>query len=116
MSDRVFKLDDFQGGRIILGYTESSGSTEHIPKDGNVIDVPYPAGSLVLFDDRGTIVGPISTEAAKTLAERILEGDQRARTDPRALLTLAAAVHGFLFYPDIDEPVVSSIALETAHV
>lgn len=116
MSERVFKLDDFQQGKWVLAYTESGGSTDRMAKDGSLIEVSYPANSLVLFDDRGTIVGPISIEAARSLAERIMEGDQRAATDPKALLTLAVAVHGFLLFPDIDEPTAAALAMEAAHV
>lgn len=116
MTVRVFKLDDFQQGNWVLSYTETGGTTDRLSKDGSLIEVAYPANSLVLFDDRGTIVGPISIEAARSLAERILEGDQRAGTDPKALLTLAIAVHGFLLFPDIDEPTASALATEAAHV
>lgn len=114
-NDRVFKLDDFMGGKRILSFTESGGSTQFAGKEGTV-DIPYGPGSLVLFDDKGTIVGPLTVEGVRTLAERILDGDQRAATDPRALITLATAVTGFLFYPDIDEPAAAALETEVAHV
>lgn len=111
---RVHKLDVFQKGKWVLGYTEAHGAVPVLTKDG-MVDVPYPAGSLVLFDENSTIVGPISLEGARSLAERILEGDQRS-SDHRSLLALATAVHGFLLPPDDTEAAASAIEAEVAHV
>ena len=46
MKDRVFKLDEFRGGRV-LGYTETGGSFPVMAKEnGEVLirDVTYPPG------------------------------------------------------------------------
>lgn len=113
---RVFKLDEFRGGRV-LGYTESGGTFPVMAKvNGEVLtqDVIYPAGSLVLFDDKGTIVGPFAFPGALDLAERVLDGDQRALTDSRSLLTLAAAVVGFSIPPETTEPTVAAPEAEVA--
>ena len=114
-SPRVFKLDEFLNGKRTLAYTESAGVTTHQAKD-EVVDIPFGVGSLVLLDDRGTIVGPLTVEGARSLAERILEDDQRAKTDPRALLTLATAVFGWLVEPDYSEPMAAAVATEVSHV
>jgi hypothetical protein len=111
---RVHKLDDFQKGKWVLGYTEAPGAVSVIIKEGTV-DVPYPAGSLILFNDQGTIAGPVSLEAARSLAERVLEGDQRS-SDHKSLLTLAAAVHGFLLPPLDTEAAAAALEPEVAHV
>ena len=113
---RVFKLDEFRGGRI-LGYTETGGSFPVMAKEnGEVLirDVTYPAGSLVLFDQKGTIVGPFAFPGALDLAERVLDGDQRALTDSRTLLTLASAVVGFSISPEPTEPAAAALEAEVA--
>lgn len=115
MKDRVFKLDEFRGGRV-LGYTETGGSFPVMAKEnGEVLirDVTYPPGSLVLFDQKGTIVGPFAFPGALDLAERVLDGDPRALTDSRTLLTLAAAVVGFTL-PEPPEPAAQALEAEVA--
>ena len=115
---RVFKLDEFKGGRI-LAFTEEGGSYPvTVKEDGQalVVDITYPPGALVLYDDRGTIVGPFAFPAVLDLAERVLDGDARSICDSRTLLTLAAAVVGFTLPSDPPQPEAPVVAMEAAHV
>ncbi|GAA2887766.1 hypothetical protein GGQ99_004740 [Aminobacter niigataensis] len=101
---QAFGIDSYRRGMRNLMYAAAPGITKVITKDGTV-DVPFAAGDLLLSDEHGrVIVGPVSLVGAVDLAERILEGDQRAFTDPLALLTLATAIAGFRIENDPAEP------------
>lgn len=112
---RVFRLDEFKNGQRILSYTESGGTVQHQTKDG-VVDVAYGPGSLVLFNDLGVIAGPLNIEGARDLADRVLDGDSRAITDPRTLTLLAMAVTGWLVESPVGEAAAAALELEAAHV
>lgn len=99
-----FGIDSYQNGMRQLMYAAEPGVTKIITREGS-IELPFAAGDLLLADEHGrAILGPVSIEGAVDLAERILEGNLRAMTDPLALLTLATAVAGFRIEVDPDEP------------
>lgn len=99
-----FCIDSYQNGMRQIMYAAEPGVTKITTKEGS-IELPFAAGDIMLADEHGRVIlGPVSIEGAVDLAERILEGDHRAMTDPLALLTLATAVAGFRIEVDPDEP------------
>lgn len=105
-----FGIDTYHGGMRHLMYAAAPGSTKFATKDGS-IELPYAAGDLLLTDEHGRmIVGPVSIDGAVELAERVLDGDQRAMTDPLTLLALATAIAGFRIEVDPDEPALTEPA------
>lgn len=101
---QAFGIDIYHGGMRHLMYAAAPGTTKVHAKDGNV-DVPFAAGDLLLADEHGcVIVGPVSINGAVDLAERVLDGDPRAITDPLTIFALATAIAGFRVEVDPDEP------------
>ncbi len=116
MADPVpaFAIDAFQQGRRRLMFTTAGGTVPVMTKTG-VVETPYKPGEIILVDDADTIiVGPVSLVGAVDLAERILDGDQRMATDPKALLVLASAVVGFQIEVDPVPPQIPEPALAVA--
>ena len=94
----------FQGTKMSVLVANEAGQTLQQTKDGPV-PVPFCAGDVLLARmDDSVVVGPISHEAAFSLSERVLNGDQRAVTDPLSILALAAAVIGFSRFDSVDHP------------
>lgn len=90
-----FAVDSFKGGKQLV-YAAEPGVVDAMTKDG-VVAVPYRAGDIILADPEGGLIcGPVGPNGAIDLAERVLDGDSRAITDPLALFVLASAVVGFL--------------------
>jgi len=97
-------IDVYHGGMRQLMSAAAPGTTKVLTKDGGV-EVPYAAGELLLADEQGrVIVGPVSVSGAVDLAERVLDGDMRAITDPLTIFALATAIAGFRIEVDADEP------------
>lgn len=89
-----FLIDTFANGRSLV-YAAEPGVVSGMTKEGP-IDLSYKAGDLILADKHGkSVCGPVGISGAVDLAERVLEGDPRALTDPLAMLVLAAAIVGF---------------------
>lgn len=90
-------IDSFRQGRWRLMRATLAGSTPATTK-GGTIEAPFAAGDVLLADSADdVVVPPVSRIGATDLAERILDGDSRAATDPHALLVLALAIAGFGF-------------------
>lgn len=88
-------LDTYRKGDRRLMLATDAGTTPARTKEGDV-EVPYRPGDAILGSaDNLVICGPVSPSGAIDLAERILDGDQRAVTDPLAILALAVAVVAF---------------------
>lgn len=89
-------LDTFRAGKWRLMAITEPGLMKVGTKEGEV-DQPFGPGDVVIATADGWLVcSPVSPAGAVDLAERILEGDARARTDPMAMIALAAAVCGFV--------------------
>lgn len=101
-----FAIDSFNGGKQLV-YAAEPGVIDATTKDG-VVAVPYRAGDIILADPNGGLIcGPVGPTGAVDLAERILDGDARAITDPLALFVLAAAICGFMGSHDDVDPLRS---------
>lgn len=97
-------IDVYHDGMRHLMSAAAPGTAKVLTKDGSV-DVPFAAGELLLADDHGrVIVGPVSVSGAVDLAERVLDGDMRAITDPLTIFALATAIAGFRLELDPCEP------------
>lgn len=85
-------IDRFQGGDRLVQVVSEPGITKVRTKEGE-IDLPFKPGDVALTRGDGSVIcGPIGFEAALDYAERVLEGDQRANTDPVGRQMLAAVV------------------------
>ncbi len=85
-------IDSFRGGDRLVQVVSEPGVTKARTKEGE-IDLPYKAGAVALTTGDGTVIcGPADFEAVLDFAERVLDGDQRANTDPIGLPMLAAAI------------------------
>lgn len=88
-------IDQFSEGRMRVMAASDSGTVTLSNKEGPV-EVPYPAGSILLVNERDEVVcGPTSFEGALDLAERALDGHSRTITDSIALLAIASAFIGY---------------------
>ncbi|WP_127524638.1 hypothetical protein [Mesorhizobium sp. Z1-4] len=93
MKPLVAKLiDAFRNGkRRVMSATEP-GSLTATGKEGPV-ELPYRVGDALLADERDEVIcGPFSLQGAVGLAESVLEGNERAITDPLTLPVLATAL------------------------
>lgn len=108
MDIAVIKIDSFKGGTRDLCYTVNGGTVPLRTKDGT-IETCFSPGSLVLASGENVIVGPITFGGAIELADAILDGNERAVTDPQAMLVLAAAVAGFCFQEDEPSPGIARV-------
>lgn len=92
-------IDAFRAGTWRVMVVTEPGTLPVLQKtagDMQAIDVPYAAGDALLSNDRDEVIcGPMSLAGVTDLAERILDGDQRAATDTRSLLALATAIIAF---------------------
>lgn len=96
------EIDSFQDGKFRLLRVTAPGEFPVPTKDGDTVQVPFAIGAVLLADSSDNIiVPPTSLDGAADLAGRILEGNQRARTNSQAVLALCAAVLGFRQF---DEP------------
>ncbi len=85
VSGRSLCLTD-KGGSLPMG---------GIHKDGEPVTLTFSAGAVALQDKDGSCAaGPVDFWAAIEFAERIIEGDMRAATQPGAVLLLATALVG----------------------
>ncbi|MBE1208161.1 hypothetical protein [Aminobacter carboxidus] len=99
-------IDTYRAGMRQLMSAAGPGTIPNMTKDG-VVDVPYAAGDLLLANEQGNLIcGPVSVPGAIDLAERILEGEQRAITHPLTLFTLAMALAGFRIELDPEAAVI----------
>lgn len=87
----------FANGHALLA-TESRGEIrDGTTKDGQPRMAAYDAGAAVLLDASGNLLaGPIDIDGAELLATAIIEGKDRALTEPGAALRLAIAYLAFL--------------------
>lgn len=85
LSGRSLCLTD-QGGSLPMG---------GIHKGGEPVTLTFTAGAVALQEKDGSCAaGPVDFWAAIQFAERIIEGDVRAATQPGAVLLLATALVG----------------------
>lgn len=106
-----FAIDSFKGGKQLL-YAAEPGVVDAITKDG-AIQLPYRAGDIIFADANGKLIcGPVGVAGAVDLAERILDGEERAVTDPLALLVLASAIVGFFAPGESGERPAAAVARE----
>jgi hypothetical protein len=117
MPIRTELVDTFADGRRRVMRAVEPGTVK-VPTKAGLVDAPYNAGDALLVDaDDLTICGPVSLAGATDLADRILDGDQRAVTDPQALNVLATALVAFqitLPAPNEPEPVALEMAVTHA--
>ncbi len=89
-------IDTFKDGSRRLMRADKPGTVGVIGKDGTTVPVSYPAGAAILSGVGGVaLVGPVSFQSLCDLAERVLDGDPRALTDPLSLLALASGICTF---------------------
>lgn len=92
-------IDSFRAGTWRVMVVTEPGTLPVLQKTAGemqTVDVPYAAGNALLSNDRDEVIcGPMSLTGITDLAERILDGDQRAATDTRSLLALATAIIAF---------------------
>lgn len=92
-------IDSFRAGTWRVMVVTEPGKLPVLQKTAGemqTVDVPYAAGDALLSNDRDEVIcGPMSLTGITDLAERILDGDQRAATDTRSLLALATAIIAF---------------------
>lgn len=90
------ELDSYRQGKWRLMQITQPGTFLVPVKEGEQ-EQRYSAGDVLIAGRNDSIVvPPVTVEGAIDLAQRILEGDSRAVTDPLAVLALAAAVCGFI--------------------
>lgn len=82
-------------GRSLCLTDEAGSLTGGVHKDGSALTRIFTAGAVALQDKDGSCsAGPVDFWAAIQFAERIIEGDARAVTEPGAILLLATALVG----------------------
>lgn len=82
-------------GRSLCLTDEAGSLTGGAHKDGAALTRSFTAGAVALQDKDGSCAaGPVDFWAAIQFAERIIEGDARAVTEPGAVLLLATALVG----------------------
>lgn len=102
-------IDRFRGGERLVQVVSEPGVTKVMTKAG-VVDHPFKPGDVALTAGDGTIiVGPASFAAVLDFAERVLNGDQRAGTDPIGLQMLAAAIVAISSIRPPDDPLPQTI-------
>ncbi|MEV4609741.1 hypothetical protein MRBLMR1_004840 [Neorhizobium sp. LMR1-1-1.1] len=93
-------------GRKLCLTDEGGTLTGGVRKDYSPLERTFSSGAVTLMDaDGGTAVDPVNLAAVLDFCERIVEGDQRAMTQPGAGLMLASAFIAIvLTWPVPSEP------------
>jgi len=113
---RANVIDRFRKGERLVQVVSEPGVTKVMTKAG-LVDHPFRPGDIALTAGDGTvIVAPAGFEAVLDFAERVLDGDQRANTDPIGLQMLAAAIVAIssIQPPIAPPPAAEAAALATA--
>jgi hypothetical protein len=98
-------IDAFQHGTVQVMCVTKAGNSEMIARDGGVIKVPYQEGDVLLIGDGARLIcGPVGFEDGVAFAERVLEGDQRALTQPAGIQMLATIIVALSTLPQFQPP------------
>nr|CAD6410907.1 hypothetical protein REQ54_00808 [Rhizobium sp. Q54] len=80
-------------GRVLCLTEEAGMMTGGVHKDGSPLARSFSSGAVALQEKDGACaVAPLDLHAAVEFAERLIEGDARAITEPGAVLMLATAL------------------------
>lgn len=92
---RATPVDAFRDGTRLVMLAADPGSVTITGKEG-AVSLPFKPGDALLADANGNvIVPPFSPEGVLELAMRVLDGDERALTNPHSMLVLSTALVAF---------------------
>jgi hypothetical protein len=89
--------------------------TGGIHKDGSPLVRSFSSGAAALQERDGSCaVAPLDLHAAVEFAERVIEGDTRATTEPGASLMLATALVAIILSWPVPTPLGETARVEAA--
>jgi hypothetical protein len=98
-------IDAFQSGAVTVMCVTKAGNSDMLARDGSTVKVPYREGDVILVgDDSHLICGPVGFDEGVAFAERVLEGDQRALTQPVGIQMLATIIVALSTLPQFQPP------------
>jgi len=102
-------------GRKLCMTDEPGMLTGGTRKDGGPLQRTFSSGAVALMDPNGeALVDPVNFGAVMEFSERIVEGDQRAATQPGAMLMLASAYLALIMTWPIPAQLASPLAEDEA--
>lgn len=102
-------------GRKLCMTDEPGTLTGGIRKDGGPLQRTFSHGAVALMDPNGdAAVDPANFAAVMEFSERIIEGDQRAATQPGAVLMLATAYLALIMTWPVPAPLAAGLIEDDA--